>query len=719
MHLAAEQYSSGAELPEARSEAEYDAFARASHWRSLALALVKASRDCVNLVDLDGLVVAANPAGLRLLQIDDPATLVGQSWASRWAEPERSLVGDSVERGRAGELAHFRGFCATAEGRAALVGGAGRARGRRGRRRAMPARDLSRRDGAARARAGDAGRVEAPAPGAAVAVGRFRRQLAQAARRGGARVSHDDRLRLFGRFVGGVVHDFNNVFAAMHGAARLLRRRVTDTSALDVVSHVERAAERGAALARQLLDFARSDSETAEVFDPAALLLRDAHLLRHIVSGEATLAVAVAAGRLAGAGLAAAVPVGAVQPRRQRARRDPRARPGRGLARQLPVADAAAGARRAGDYVLLTVTDNGCGMSPDALRRAGEPFFTTKPPARARGSASPPRSNSPPPAAGGRSSRARRASARGSASICAARRSRARLSARPTPPSIPALHGGAKLLLVEDDPLTRDHLASVFRDLNYVVVEASAYEIAAATAEEGDFDLVVTDLNLKDGLGDRLVAELRIKQPALPAIYVTGSSGLTIPRDETVLRKPVSETRLARAVLEKLGRLPGAAASADALRQVERIAGGDPRPRDEARDRRLARPFADASPHSQRVRRAGPWSAGAAAARLCRRGWRWGRSGAAFRAGRFGAFRRGSDGRCSEPCWRRETSRRSAMSHAPCVAGSTARRATITRASPLGDGKVSLVERLLLPLGDAEGRVGHLFGLVAFNEAST
>ena len=40
-----------------------------------------------------------------------------------------------------------------------------------------------------------------------------------------------------------------------------------------------------------------------------------------------------------------------------------------------------------------------------------------------------------------------------------------------------------------------------------------------------------------------------------------------------MLRKPVSETRLARAVLEKLGRLPGAAASADALRQVERIAG--------------------------------------------------------------------------------------------------------------------------------------------------
>ncbi len=565
MRLIAEPQAPGTEItldPQVPAgEADYEAFENASHWRSLAVALVKTSRDCVKLIDLEGCVVAVSPAGRRLLQLDDPAQLVGLLWEDGWAEPERGLVRDSVERGRSGEISTFQGFCATAKGEprwwevqvAPVVDESGAVRCLLATSRdvtALREREQEMQDALKRQRR------------ALLSLSADFEANSQRLRDAEARASHDDKLRLFGRFVGGVVHDFNNVFAAVHGAARLLRRRVSEPTALDIVSHVERAAERGAALARQLLDFARDDQDAAEVFEPAELLARDAHLLRHIVSGEATLALDAQPQLWPVLGSPAkfqSVLFNLVANARDAIRPSGRV--------EVRLANCPSLLRPqeldAADYVTLSVADDGCGLSPEALRRAGEPFFTTKSPGKGTGLglAS---AFELAAACGGRAFVESQEGA-GARVTVYLRRSpvEGETVAAPDAGIDPALHGGAKLLLVEDDPLVRDHLASVFRELNYVVVEASAYEIAAASAEaNADFDLVVTDLNLKDGLGDRLVAELRAKQPALPAIYVTGSSGLEIPRDETVLQKPVSETRLARAVLEKLGRLPGARRSA-------------------------------------------------------------------------------------------------------------------------------------------------------------
>jgi PAS domain S-box-containing protein len=706
--LVGESFATGQETP----APDDDAFAHASHWRSLALALVKSSRDCVKLIDLDGTVTAANPAGLRQLQIDDPAELIGQVWASRWAEPERSLVIDAIERGKIGDATAFQGFCATAKGEprwwevqvAPVLDETGLVRCLLATSRDVTAqheRENEMQDALRRQRQ------------ALLSLSADFEVNSRKLRDAEARVSHDDRLRIFGRFVGGVVHDFNNVFAAMHGAARLLRRRVTDSSALDVVGHVERAAERGAALARQLLDFARSDAEAPEVFDPAALLLRDAHLLRHIVSGEATLSVAAQPDvwQVLGAPQRfQSVLFNLVANARDAVKAQGRV--------DVSLANCPAATRPQGldsaDYVMLSVSDNGSGMSPEALQRAGEPFFTTKAPGKGTGLglAS---AFELAAACGGRAFVESEEGAGTRVSVYL-RRSPVEGEAVAAPDAAidPSLHGGAKLLLVEDDPLTRDHLASVFRELNYVVVEASAYEIAAATAEEGDFDLVVTDLNLKDGLGDRLVAELRQKQPALPAIFVTGSSGLTIPRDETVLRKPVSETRLARAVLEKLGRLPGAAASADAMRQVERIAAKIHDPAMKAAVEAWRAHLA-AQRRIPAVTDTGPWSE------------------ATPPLGYVVAVGPGADPELRFAVVGDELSARLGrpLLGAVLAPGDEQTLGNVARAlrrrlngTPgydyarfaLGPGKVSLVERLLLPLADEEGRVGHLFGLVAFSE---
>jgi PAS domain S-box-containing protein len=705
----------GASTPQA-AEAAYEAFEHASQWRMLALALARASRDCVKLVDLDGRVLGMNSAAQRLLEIDEPGQLVGKPWDSLWGEPERALVRDSVERGKAGLPTSFAGFCPTAKGEprwwevevAPVPDESGVVR-----RLLVVSRDVT----SSREREEEMQGALKRQRQALLTLSADFEVNSRKLRDAEARASHDDKMRLFGRFVGGVVHDFNNVFAAVHGAARLLRRRVTEPQARDVVSHVERAAERGAGLARQLLDFARSDSEATEVFDPAALLSRDAHLLRHIVSGEATLAVETAPDVWAVLGAPQrfqSVAFNLVANARDAIRQNGRI--------EVKLQNCASAERpqglEAGDYVVFSVADDGCGMAPEALRRAGEPFFTTKPAGKGTGLglAS---AFELAAACGGRAFVESEVGAGTRVSVYL-RRSAVEGERVDGPGAAvePGLHGGAKILLVDDDPLTRDHLAGVFRALHYVVVEASAYEIAAAYAEvEGGFDLVVADLDLRDGRGDGLVAELRGWRPPPPAIYLAGGSDAPPPHGETVLMKPVSETRLARAALEKLGRLPGAFAPAEALRALDRIAA---RVQDEAMKCAMAVWRAHVETH-QRIPTLddeGPWREASPplsyVAALVGAGvdseLRFERVGAELSA-RLGRPLVGSTLGPGDEQVLGDVARalRRRLDGAPGY--------RYTRFA-LGDGKVSLVERLLLPLGDADGRVGRVFGLVAFNEAA-
>jgi len=702
-----------APAPRPAAEAAYEAFEHASQWRMLALALTKASHDCVKLVDLDGRIVGMNSAARKLLQIDDPAGFVGQLWEASWGDPERALVRDSVERGAAGEATSFAGFCPTAKGEprwwevevAPVPDETGAVRCL-----LVVSRDVT----ALREREHEMQGALKRQRQALLTLSADFEANSRKLRDAEARASHDDKMRLFGRFVGGVVHDFNNVFAAVHGAARLLRRRVTEPQALDVVNHVERAAERGAGLARQLLDFARSESEATEVFDPAALLTRDAHLLRHIVSGEAVLTVEAAPDAWAVLGAPQrfqSVAFNLVANARDAIRHNGRI--------EVKLANCASGERpeglEAGEYVLFSVADNGCGMAPETLRRAGEPFFTTK--AAGKGTGLGLASAFELAAACGGRAFVESEIGVGTRVSVYLRRSAVEGERVDAPEGLP-LHGGAKILLVDDDPLTRDHLAGVFRALHYVVIEASAFEIAAAHAEaEGGFDLVVADFDLKDGRGAALVAELRGWRPPPPAIYLAGGTDAPPPQGETVLMKPVSETRLARAALEKLGRLPGAFASPQTLLAVERIAA-------RIQDDEMKRAMAAWRAHVVATRRIptlddeGPWreappplsyvvAVGAGvdpelrfeqvgaelSARLGRPlvGTALGPGDEQVLGDIAHALRRRLDG---TPGYR------------------------YTRFA-LGDGKVSLVERLLLPLGAADGRVGRLFGLVAFNEAAS
>ena len=170
------------------------------------LALVAASRDCVKLVDLDGRVVAVIPAALRLLQLDDAREMLGRNWAECWPESERGPVRESIERAKAGEASSFQGFCPTAKGEprwwdvtvAPVADETGAVR-----RLLAASRDIT----ALRDREQELQGALERQRQALLSLSADFETNSKKLRDAESRVSHGDKLSLFGRFVGGVVHD--------------------------------------------------------------------------------------------------------------------------------------------------------------------------------------------------------------------------------------------------------------------------------------------------------------------------------------------------------------------------------------------------------------------------------------------------------------------------------------------------------------------------------
>ena len=123
---------------------------------------------------------------------------------------------------------------------------------------------------------------------------------------------------------------------------------------------------------------------------------------------------------------------------------------------------------------------------------------------------------------------------------------------------------GARLLLVDDDPLVRGTLAAELRERGYTIVEAEGASAALGHLEAGErVDLLVTDLSMPGMDGAALIYEAQGRRPGLPAVLVTGYAGEGaalavggVAPDATfaLLRKPTSATELADLVAALLHR---------------------------------------------------------------------------------------------------------------------------------------------------------------------
>ena len=181
------------------------------------------------------------------------------------------------------------------------------------------------------------------------------------------RLAQSERLESVGQLAGGVAHDFNNLLTVILSCADFAARELgPDHKVRDDVVEIQRAAERAAALTRQLLMFSRREVVTPEVFDFAALVRDLESLLARSLGELVELRIDIEEG------------LPAVLADRSRFEQvlvnlAVNARDAMSSGGVLTIT-----VRGLADAVEVCVRDEGSGMAPDVVERAFEPFFTTK-----------------------------------------------------------------------------------------------------------------------------------------------------------------------------------------------------------------------------------------------------------------------------------------------------------------------------------------------------
>ena len=355
------------------------------------------------------------------------------------------------------------------------------------------------------------------------------------------------KMEVLGQMTGGVAHDFNNLLQVVSTNLELISKHLakrdgtgrdgTGRDGGDGWLHARLDAARagvarGARLTRHLLAFARRQPLAPEPLDPARVLMGIEDMLRRTV-GEAVAVELVVGGGLwavrADPGQLENALLNLVVNARDAMTGADGERTGR---LTVEVANASLdeeyAARAAevtpGQYVMFAVTDTGCGMTPEQLRRATEPFYTTKEEGRGTGLglsmvfgfAKQSEGHFQLYSEPGRGTTARLYIPRTAAAVRA-----------PSPEPAAAVPGqGELVLLVEDDPGVRQAASDALASLGYAVLAAADAETALRMLEGGARpDVLFTDVVMPGPLSSRGLTERA--QRMLPGLAVLFTSGYT------------------------------------------------------------------------------------------------------------------------------------------------------------------------------------------------
>jgi len=380
-----------------------------------------------------------------------------------------------------------------------------------------------------------------------------------------AQLLHAQKMESVGRLAGGVAHDFNNLLTVIGGVTDMVREELpADHPAQADLIEVSTAAERAAALTRQLLAFARRQILAPRVLDINALVQETAPLLHRLLGADIEVLLDLLPGP---------IPVRADPNQLQQVlvnlavnARD--AMPEGGLLRirtRLTILSelVQGAATTSSAAVSIIVQDTGVGIPPEVLPRIFEPFFTTKGVGRGTGLGLA-TSYGIITQHGGQIAVHSRVG-EGSAFTVALPTVDAIPEADAYPPTIGARPGGSEtILVVEDEGAVRAFVERVLRSLGYTVLFAQHGLDALQLAHRGlAFDLLLTDMVMPGLNGSELAARLTARQPRLRVIYMSGyAEHATLPEEllaqGVVLQKPFTAGTLARLVRTVLEQAPDA-----------------------------------------------------------------------------------------------------------------------------------------------------------------
>jgi len=216
---------------------------------------------------------------------------------------------------------------------------------------------------------------------------------------------------------------------------------------------------------------------------------------------------------------------------------------------------------RPGEYVKISVSDTGCGMTPDVLERAFEPFFTTKPVGKGTGLGLSQIFGFAHQSGGevGIESEV----GKGTTVSIFLPRTEAAASVRIHPAVQRAAESeahvaGARILLVEDDPRVRTATVDALEDLDYNPVACDSGAEAIDLFQRQEFDLVISDVIMPEMTGPELIRHLKAThEREFAVLFVTGYVGEGESddlRSHELLRKPFTVSALASAVAAALTR---------------------------------------------------------------------------------------------------------------------------------------------------------------------
>lgn len=392
-------------------------------------------------------------------------------------------------------------------------------------------------------------------------AGRLQREAYAELQRTRERLAQTQRIEAIGQLTGGVAHDFNNLLTIILGNLETARRIVSDPTkdlqgrlarALESATH---GAQRAAKLTSQLLAFSRRQPLEPKVIDVNRLLLQLERFLKPTI-GEAI--------HIEACGAAGLWRIEADQTQLESAivnlavnARDAMPEGGKITIEASNVflddsyADQHADVK-AGQYVLISVSDNGSGMPEEVRRQAFHPFFTTK--AAAGTGLGLSQVYGFVKQSGGH---IKIYSEQGEGTTVHMYLPRSYSTAVPEPEPAPASknNGTETILVVEDDEFVRSFVCESLSELDYKVLSAADAGAALAIIEqEPDIDLLLTDVVLPGMNGKQLSLAISKRRPGTRVLFMTGYSRNAIVHQGRLdpgvqlVQKPLTRTSLAEKV---------------------------------------------------------------------------------------------------------------------------------------------------------------------------
>jgi two-component system, cell cycle sensor histidine kinase and response regulator CckA len=373
---------------------------------------------------------------------------------------------------------------------------------------------------------------------------------------------HSQKMEAIGTLAGGVAHDFNNILGAVVGKTNVAISRLPNGHyAREPLDDILSACRRAKSLVRQLMDFGRPDPGKLTPVDPSGVVREVVRMMRSSASARIRFLVDQPAKPL----LVDADPSRLQQVVLNLVTNSVQAIGPRTGTVRLVVSSAPPTAADARPEVVLTVEDDGCGMSPEVQRRIFEPFFTTKGSTEGSGWGLAVTHAAVGEMGGGISVR----SAPGKGSVFTVRfpASESGLGAtdsggfeRPA-----SLHSQAvRLLMVDDEPLILSAYAELLEAVGCQVVRSGGALKAIEILEnrEEAIDILVTDLAMPQMSGLHLARRAKELRPSLPIVLLSGNLARE-SREEAenigigaCLSKPIEITDLVQVIEALLGRQP-------------------------------------------------------------------------------------------------------------------------------------------------------------------